>query len=150
MKKYNIRTFCLCILFLYIISFVLSGCEKNETTYELLHDKSEISNVYLVPVDNVDAGNVTCDLDNSIEITNVDEFVSELNKLTFYKHMFGDPENDYSDTAVYILYSNGDREFIHHQVQNCIKNGELICRRLICWKASFDEFIRVCNEISEK
>jgi len=150
MKKHSICTFSLCFLLLCMIFFALIGCEKNEVSYELLHDKSEISNIYLVPVDSIDAENVTCDLDNSIEITNVDEFVSELNKLTFYRHMFGDPESDYSDTAVYILYSNGDREFIHHQVQNCIKNGEIICRRLICWKASFDNFLRICNEISEK
>ena len=149
MKKYNIFTFCLCIIILYVISFALLGCSENETTYELLHDKSEISNIYLVPVDNVDAENVTCDLDNSIEITNVDEFVSELNKLTFYKHIFGDPESDYSDTAVYILYSNGDREFIHHQAQNCIKNGEVIYRRLTCWKVSFDNFLRVCFDMAE-
>ncbi|MBR3716194.1 MAG: hypothetical protein IKM18_09825 [Clostridia bacterium] len=152
MKKHNIRTFGLCILILYVISFALSGCSENETTYELLHDKSEISNVYLVPADNIDSQKVTCDINDAdvIEITDIDKFLSELNKLVFYKHVFGDPETVSSDRAVYILYSNGDREFIHHLTQNCIKNGELICRRLICWKVSFDKFIGICTEISEK
>ena len=148
MKKYTIYSFYVYFLLVSMILFSLSSCENNETTYELLHDKSEISSIYIVYSDNIDSQKVTCDINDAdvIEITDIDKFLSELNELVFYKHVFGDPETVYSDRAVYILYSNGDREFIHHQAQNCIKNGELICRRLICDMSSFDDFIRACIE----
>ena len=155
MKRYSVCRFCSCSYIALIISMALLfsfGCTNNKIKYELLHDKSEISNVYLVVNDNIneeDFEDVICNLEGSIEIKDIDAFVTELESVIFLKHIWGEPDFRYNTYGIYILYSNGDREYISHMRQKCKSGDEVWFRGIKCQTTEFDTFIDTCLELAE-
>ena len=156
MKKYSVFRFCSCSYIALIISMALLfsfGCTNNKIKYELLHDKSEISNVYLVVNDNIneeDFEDVICNLEGSIEIKDIDAFVAELEAVPFVDYMLGSPELEDNIYGVYILYTNGDREYISHILQKCKSNAKVWFKDIVCERVHFDSFIDNCIKLVEQ
>ena len=124
---------------LLICCFVCTGCVRTELT--LLHDRDQIASIYLVDYDMLDTANLSVLPEGSVQIENVDAFLTDLHALPFVRFMLGDPT--FKDTlAVYILYDNGDVEVIGYMTQFYLSEGNVTYRRMQCNFHDFDSLVR--------
>ena len=124
-------------------AILLTGCNNGPWTYEMLHDRAEISKVYLYLTSEVNA-NITYDLDKAIEVHDIDLLVEGLQELPFYETIYGDPFSFWCDYGIIIIYSNGDREYIHHATQFYVSaaNGKTTHINWQCNPTKYDKFLQ--------
>lgn len=131
-------------LFIYAISVITSG----PLSYDFMHDKSEISKIYICPADSLN-DDLTCNKEIVIEIQDIDAFVVELEKLNFHKHLLGDPP-ELHEYSILIEYVNGDRQYFNNWVHSCVQDGKRKGPEVInCEIPEYDAFIQKFIELAE-
>ena len=132
---------------LLICCFVCTGCVRTELT--LLHDRDQIESIYLVDYNMLDTANLSVLPEGSVQIENVDAFLTDLHALPFVRFMLGDPT--FEDTlGVYILYANGDVEVIEYMTQFYLSEGTVTYRRMQCNFTDFDHLVQSYYQNADK
>lgn len=132
---------------LLICCFVCTGCLRTELA--LLHDRDQIESIYLVDYNMLDTANLSVLPEGSVQIENVDAFLTDLHALPFVRFMPGDPT--FKDTlGVYILYANGDVEVIDYMTQFYLSEGTVTYRRMQCNFTDFDHLVQSYYQSSGK
>lgn len=127
------------IVVLLVFVFISTGC--NRVDFMLLHDRNQIQSIYLINYSMLDTSDLSVLPNDSVQISDIDAFIDDLQELDFVNFVFGDPVLEQT-WGIYILYSNGDVEIIYYLTQLYSSQGTVTYRNIQCNFNDFDDLVQ--------
>ena len=133
--------------FIFVIVSMISicGCSKilklfeRDEPYKLLHEKSEIIEISIVNIIDLEAEN----LEMLTVISDIEAFLTDLNKIKFGRYIIGDPVRLNHGYAIKITYKNGDYEYINDYAQQIVTEGQMHFGQYNCDKNEFNSLLKL-------